>query len=64
MEAAGFIFDKIISVTSFAWMIPDLSEKLNDEKYRNILMETLQHIEVDSSIMGISSHFMGIGRKE
>jgi ubiquinone/menaquinone biosynthesis C-methylase UbiE len=60
---AGFIFEKQIAVTSFGFTIPNIESKLRDVEFQHILLDTIRAVECEKSLMGISSHFIGIGRK-
>lgn len=60
---AGFKLEELISVTGFANVISDIDEKIKDENYLNILLDTLKITENDPMLFGVSSHFMGIGKK-
>jgi len=59
----GFLFEDLIAVTSFACTISDIEEKLKDENYRRVLLSTIKLVEKEPSLIGISSHYMGIGIK-
>lgn len=63
IEESGFVFEELIAVTSFGCTIPDIENKMKDDNYRNILLNTIKLVEKDSSLMGISSHYIGIGEK-
>ena len=63
IEEAGFKFEDTIAVTSFGCTIPEIEKKLADENYRKVLLETIKSVEKEPSLMGISSHYIGIGRK-
>lgn len=63
IEESGFVFKELIAVTSFGCTIPDVENKMKDDNYRNILLNTIKLVEKDSSLMGISSHYIGIGEK-
>jgi hypothetical protein len=50
-------------VTSFGSTLLDITEKLKNEYYRKTLLDTIRLVEKEQTLMGISSHYMGIGRK-
>lgn len=64
LEDSGFGFQELIAVTSFGSIIQDINDKIMDEKYLNILLSTIKLVENDRSLMGISSHYIGIGIRE
>ncbi|MGE5496067.1 MAG: class I SAM-dependent methyltransferase [Burkholderiales bacterium] len=63
IEESGFIFEELIAVTSFGWMLPDIGNKIKDNNYRSVLLDTIKLVEKEKSLMGISSHCIGIGKK-
>ncbi len=63
LQEGGFIFEDLIAVTSIGNMISNLNDKFEDVKFKETLLNTLRLIEKEPSIMGISSHFIGVGRK-
>ncbi len=63
IKEAGLNVEKILPVESFGWMVPGFQEKWADESFRNLLLETIRTAEHDPSILGMSSHILGIGRK-
>ena len=64
IKEAGFELDKVIPIEGFGCALPNFDEKWKDEKYKNSLLQTLEIIENDSSIAGITAHLMGVGRKK
>jgi ubiquinone/menaquinone biosynthesis C-methylase UbiE len=63
LQEARFVFEDIIAVTSFANAIQGIKSKLEDVNYLNTLLDTIKLVEKEPSLMGISSHYMGIGKK-
>lgn len=43
--------------------MPELDEKRQDTDSRNILLDIIHTIEHEETLMGLSSHFLEIGRK-
>ena len=64
IKNAGFELDKVIPIEGFGCALPDFDEKWKNEDYQNSLLKTLEIIENDSSITGITAHLMGIGKKK
>jgi len=60
---ASFEFTDIISVEAFAHLVPDLGNKLQDEKFRMSLLSTINLVEKYRAILGMASHFLGIGTR-
>jgi len=63
IKEASFELSDIISVETFGHLIPDIGTKLEDETFKANLLSTIRLIEKNRDIMGISSHFMGIGTR-
>ena len=63
LSEVGFHVEKLVAVTSFGHIIPGLDNKLKDENFRELLLKTIRLVETDAAIMGVSSHFIGIGKK-
>lgn len=63
LKDSGFYFKELIAVTSFGSFIHDIDSKIEDEQYRDLLLTTIRLVEKDETIIGISSHYMGIGIK-
>lgn len=61
---SGFIFEDLIAVESFGCTIPEVDKKIQDRKYRNDLLNTIKLVEKEPSLMGISNHYIGIGKKK
>lgn len=63
LEESKFKFEELIALTSFGCMIPNIDDKIRDDNYRDILLRTINLLEKENSLMGISSHYIGIGKK-
>lgn len=63
LKKSNFEFEDIIAVTSFANAIQNIKSKMEDVNYLNTLLETIKLVEKEPSLMGISSHYIGIGKK-
>lgn len=57
------ILQGLFAIESFADYLPDISQKLMDDTFKEMLLNTLKSIENDRSILGISPHIMAIGKK-
>jgi ubiquinone/menaquinone biosynthesis C-methylase UbiE len=60
---AGLRHMDMIAVEGFGHLVPNLDEKLQDAAFRENLAATLRLIEKQKDIMGMSNHFMGIGKR-
>lgn len=63
IENTGFRNCRLLAVEGPVWMIDTLETNLADSDIRDYLMERLQYIEEDMSVMGASSHFIALGWK-
>jgi ubiquinone/menaquinone biosynthesis C-methylase UbiE len=59
----SFELTDILSVEGFGHLVPDLRSRLQDDEFRMNLLSTIRLIERNRDIMGMSSHFMGIGTR-
>lgn len=63
IEEAGIHCEKIISVEGFGLFVPDVEKKLLNERYKQKLLFNLKELEEDLTIIGMSPHYLAIGRK-
>ena len=63
LSDAGFKEIKILPVESFGWLVPDFEEKWKDEKFRELLLKTINTVEEDEMLLGVSAHLVGVGVK-
>lgn len=63
MRMSGLEHLATLAVEGPAWLLPDLEARLSDPKRAAVLMDALQSIEAEPSLMGVSAHLLAIGRK-
>jgi ubiquinone/menaquinone biosynthesis C-methylase UbiE len=63
LEAAGFEDVRIVGVEGPAWMLPDFDARWDDAALRKDLLDVARALESESSILSVSAHLLGIGRK-
>ena len=63
LEAAGFGDVRILGVEGPAWMLPDVDARWDDAALKKDLLDVARALESESSILGVSAHLLGIGRK-
>jgi len=63
MVSAGLQEIVILGVEGPGWLLPDFDIRWEDADDRKDLMELARKLEGESSIIGVSAHFLGIGRK-
>lgn len=61
--AAGFQVVEIVAIEGPGWLARDFDRLWNDSAQRERLLEIIRKVEREPSILGVSSHVMGIGRK-
>lgn len=59
----GFKFEKLLAIDGFGWLLPDFSEKWENNDYRELLLQKVRTIEEEASTIGMSAHIMGIAAK-
>jgi ubiquinone/menaquinone biosynthesis C-methylase UbiE len=63
LEAAGFADVGILGVEGPAWILPDFDARWDDAALKKDLLDVARALESESSILGLSAHLLGIGRK-
>lgn len=64
IEQSGFTDVRIIAVEGPGWAYPNMAELLlKDRETGRKILEFIEMMESDESIIGASAHFMGIGKK-
>ena len=63
LEAAGFRDVRIFGVEGPGWILPDFDARWEDTATRKDLLDVARALESESSIVGVSAHLLGIGRK-
>jgi ubiquinone/menaquinone biosynthesis C-methylase UbiE len=59
----GFANVELIGIDAFTRYVPDILEKCTDPKYVDLLMNMLEKIEKEKTLIGSSSHIMAVGKK-
>lgn len=63
IRESGFVVLDAVAVEGSVWITPTLEEKQGIEDSRNRLLGIIRTIEHERTIMGMSPHFLSIGRK-
>lgn len=64
IRGAGFKNMKILAVTGFAWLLPNLGKFWKSPMLKARLMTLLEETESEPSLMGQSDHLLAVGRKK
>jgi len=59
-----FKFLKILPIENFGWMLPDIETVWKNEAHRQLLQDIIHKLEDEPSIIGTSTHIMGIAQKK
>jgi len=63
LEEAGFLDAEVRGVEGVAWMWTDFESRWADEALRQDILNVARALEAEPSIVGVSAHLLGIGRK-
>jgi ubiquinone/menaquinone biosynthesis C-methylase UbiE len=63
LAAAGFQHEATLAVEGPAWLLQDLDEQRRDPARRASILAVVRALEAEPSLLGASSHLMGVGRK-
>ena len=63
LEEAGFSEVDVMGVEGVAWMFADFESRWADEALRRDILNVARALEAEPSIVGVSAHLLGIGRK-
>ena len=63
LEVAGFRDVKVLGVEGPAWMLQDFDARWEDPGLRKDLLDVARALESEPSVVGLSAHLLGIGRK-
>jgi ubiquinone/menaquinone biosynthesis C-methylase UbiE len=63
MEEAGFDVEKLLGVEGPVWFMSSFADHWKVPEKRALLLKLLQAVEQDPSLLGVSAHPLGIGRK-
>ncbi len=63
LQAAGFEDVSVLGVEGAGWMVADFEARWADPVMRDDLMAVARGLEAEPSVLGVSAHLLGIGRK-
>ena len=63
LEVTGFREVRVLGVEGPGWMLQDFDARWDDAALRKDLLDVARALEAESSVVGVSAHLLGIGRK-
>ena len=60
---AGFTVKELVAVQGPSWLAKDFSERWSDSSKRAELLRLIRMVEGESSLLGVSQHFVVLGQK-
>jgi hypothetical protein len=60
---SGFADIRVVAVEGPGWLLQDFEVQWADATRREIILEVVRRTEAEPSLLGASSHLMGIGYK-
>jgi len=63
MSDAGFGQTRVLAIEGPAWLLQDFEAQWTDPILREALLEVVRRTESEPSLLGASSHLLGVGRK-
>jgi SAM-dependent methyltransferase len=63
MHRAGLNAVSVRGVEGPGWMLQDFDDRWEDEALRNDILEIARKLECEPSIVGMSAHLLGVGRR-
>ena len=63
VEDAGFDLEELCGLEGPTWILPNLDERWGDETRRRLWMQLLERVESEATLLGMSAHFLAVGRR-
>ena len=60
---AGLILDDLLAVEGPGWLCPDFEARWQDERRRKQLLDAIERIEREPSLLGVSAHLLAIAHR-
>jgi ubiquinone/menaquinone biosynthesis C-methylase UbiE len=61
--SVGLTHEVTVAVEGPGWLLPDLEERLADERRRSVLLEALAALETEPALLGMSAHLLAVARR-
>jgi len=63
VKDAGFKSAEVLAIESFGSHIPQFNKNWHNPKIAKLLLKTIDKVEKDSSLLGMSNHIMAVAKK-
>lgn len=63
LSEAGLVDTTVIGLEGAAALLPDLDDRLGDTQQRQVLLDFLDQLDGEPSLLGVSPHLLGVGSK-
>ena len=60
--AVGLTHEVTLAVEGPGWLLPDLDARLADQARRTVLLGTLEALETEPTLLGVSAHLLAVAR--
>ena len=64
VAGAGFEVQGLYGIEGPGWLLPDLVDRWNDPRRREILLKVARALESEPVVTGVSAHLLVVGRKQ
>jgi ubiquinone/menaquinone biosynthesis C-methylase UbiE len=61
--AAGLSHEATLAVEGPGWLLPDLDARLADQRRRGVLLDVLDNLEAEPTLVGVSAHLLVAARR-
>jgi ubiquinone/menaquinone biosynthesis C-methylase UbiE len=62
-SAAGLTHEVTLGVEGPAWLLSDLDARLADDRRLRVLLEAVEALEAESTLLGVSAHLLAVARR-
>jgi hypothetical protein len=61
--AAGVSHEATLAVEGPGWLLPDVDARLADQRRRAALLDVLDNLEAEPTLVGVSAHLLVVARR-
>jgi ubiquinone/menaquinone biosynthesis C-methylase UbiE len=63
VRAAGLALDGVYGIEGPGWILPDVTERMGDDRRRATLLEVARMLETEPAVLGSSAHLLAVARR-